>query len=109
MEYAYGEASLKSSDDDKKNQFDSKLKTMKSMKDMLHYQLNSVDKGSNIKSLLRSVGYQFNKFTIIILYMDFIGEHVCRVRKADPIIFQVDIQNFLASYIEIFKLGINPW
>lgn len=48
IEYAYGEASLKSSDDDKKNQFDLKFKTMKSMKDILQQRLDYVDKTRNV-------------------------------------------------------------
>lgn len=88
IEYAYGEASLNSAADDKKNLFDSKLKTMKSMKDMLHFQLKTVNNTSTVKFHIRSVGYQFSKFAITILYMDFVGNICCRVRKSKPITFR---------------------
>lgn len=84
MEYGYGEASLKSLEDDKKNKYDRKLKTNKTMKDILQQQLNSLDAPAakeRVKSQLQTVGYQFSKYTLTVLYIDFIGNHCCRLRK----------------------------
>lgn len=51
------------------------------------------------QEMSQTVGYQLSKFNIIILYMDMIG----RVRKTKAITFKLDIENFLSSFVEIFK------
>lgn len=105
-EFAYGEASLKSSDTDKKNRFDSKLKTVKTMKDIVHQQLGSSGSTSHlqqIKSQVQAVGYQFSRHTLTVMYLDFVGNYCCRLRKIKPTTFINDKNQFLPSFISIFK------
>lgn len=61
-EYAYGEGSRLADPAALKNQHDTKLKTIKTMKDMLLILMDSVGEAS---PLLRTVGYQWSRKVLV--------------------------------------------
>ncbi|KAI8374955.1 hypothetical protein EDC96DRAFT_340475 [Choanephora cucurbitarum] len=121
-EFLYGEASLNSSDMDKKNLYDSNIKTKKALKDMLHCLCQKVEPDTIPR--LRTVGLQFSsKFHLLLLllllkyyvnlffspgfnleayYMDMPKGYCARVTKTPTICFDED--EFVDTFVKWFLL-----
>ncbi|KAI8358523.1 hypothetical protein BD560DRAFT_194736 [Blakeslea trispora] len=99
-EFLYGEASLNSSGMDKKNLYDSNIKTKKALKDMLYYLCQKVELDAVPK--LRIVGLQFSRFNLEAYYMDMPQGYCARVTKTFTICFDED--EFVDTFVKWFSL-----
>ncbi|KAI8384104.1 hypothetical protein BD560DRAFT_384986 [Blakeslea trispora] len=99
-EFLYGEASLNSSDMDKKSLYDSNIKTKKALKDMLHCLCQKVEPDTIPR--LRTVGLQFSRFNLEAYYMDMPKGYCARVTKTSTICFDED--EFVDTFVKWFLL-----
>lgn len=88
-------------DNSKKNTFDSKMKTCKTLKDMLDSSFKKVDGNRNVLSGVVYVGFQFSRNTLSTFFLDYVQGYTCRLRKTKFVV--VDFDNIVPTLVQAYK------
>ncbi|KAI8082662.1 uncharacterized protein B0P05DRAFT_570879 [Gilbertella persicaria] len=101
LEVSYGEASLLTDQNSKKNNFD-KTKTVKVLKDMLDDLFEATNYDQEKKKQIMTVGFQFSKYSINIMYLDQVEGFCCRLKKTKTV--TIDAEDIVPSFVAAYQM-----
>lgn len=124
-EYGYGEASKITDENANKNINDTKLKTNKTMRDMLAMLVDKVKHDDDSLKKIRSVGYQCSSklchmymsefiiwciklhlgYTLTVMVMDCVLGYTARLRRLPSVSLDLTQEKFVRSFCDLFTLA----